>query len=140
MRIGSGNKVSVHYTLTLDTGEIIESSPENDPLVYTHGSGELMPGLEEHLEGMKQGEERTGILAPEKMFGPHDPEAMIEIPKDHLPPEAWRQGAMLQASGPNGERIDGRVLELKENMAVVDFNHPLANMQIHFTLRVVDIR
>ncbi len=140
MHISQGKTVSIQYTLTLDTGEVIESNTEEEPLVYNHGSGELMSGLEEHLEGMGKGEERTGDLPPEKGYGPHNPEALIEIPRDHLPPEAWQVGAQLQAAGPKGEQIDGTVLELKENIAIVDFNHPLAGKSIKFTLQVVDIR
>ena len=140
MRIAQGKTVSLQYTLTLDTGEVIESNTEEEPVVYTHGSGELMPGLEERLEGMKKGEERTGVLPPEKGYGPHNPDALIEIPKDHLPPEAWQEGAHLQAAGPKGEQIDGTVLKLKENNALVDFNHPLAGKSINFSLQVVDIQ
>ena len=138
--IADGKTVSIDYTLTLDTGEVIESNKEEEPLVYTLGSGKLMPGLEEVLEGMQEGEERTGILPPEKGYGLHNPEALIEIPRDHLPPEAWKEGAQLQAAGPKGEQIDGTVSELKEHSAMIDFNHPLAGKNLGFTLKLLSIR
>ncbi len=138
--ITDGKIVSIEYTLTLESGEILESSTVQEPLTYTHGSGELMPGLEEILTGMQEGEQREGILAPAKGYGTPNPEALIEIPRDHLPPEAWKEGAMLQAAGPKGEQIEGVVNELKENDAVVDFNHPLAGKSIGFTVKILSVR
>jgi len=137
--IADGKIVSIEYTLSLESGEILESSTVQEPLTYTHGSGELMPGLEEILTGMQEGEKRNGILPPEKGYGPHNPEALIEIPRDHLPPEAWNEGAMLQAAGPKGEQIDGVVSELKKNSAVVDFNHPLAGKNLGFTVKILSV-
>ena len=138
--ISEGKTISLQYTLSLDTGEIVESNIEEEPLIYTLGSGELMPGLEEVLRGMQEGEERTGTLPPEKGYGPTNPDALIEVPRDHLPPEAWEIGAQLQAAGPNGEQIGGVVQELKENSAIVDFNHPLAGKNLGFTIKVLSIR
>ena len=137
--IADGKIVSIEYTLSLESGEILESSTVQEPLTYTHGSGELMPGLEEILTGMQEGEKHNGILPPEKGYGPHNPEALIEIPRDHLPPEAWNEGAMLQAAGPKGEQIDGVVSELKKNSAVVDFNHPLAGKNLGFTVKILSV-
>ncbi len=138
--ITDGKIVSIEYTLTLESGEILESSTAQEPLTYTHGSGELMPGLEEILTGMREGEERNGTLPPEKGYGPHNSEALIEIPRDHLPPEAWNEGTQLQAAGPKDEQIEGVVSELKENSAVVDFNHPLAGKNLGFTVKILSVR
>ena len=114
--IADGKIVSIEYTLSLESGEILESSTVQEPLTYTRGSGELMPGLEEILTGMQEGEKRKGILPPEKGYGPHNSEAFIEIPREHLPPETWNEGAMLQAAGPKGEQIDGVVSGLKKTV------------------------
>jgi len=137
--IAEGTTISLQYTLSLDTGEIIESNTAKEPLVYTLGSGELMPGLEDVLREMQEGEKRTGTLSPEKSYGPTDTEAFIEIPRDHLPPEVWKKGASVQAAGPKGEQIEGIVKELKNNSAIVDFNHPLAGKNLDFTIKVLDI-
>ena len=132
--------LSLHYTLSLDSGEIVESNTDEEPLVYTLGSGDLMPGIEEILAEMQEGEERTGILPPEKGYGLSNPDAFIEVPRDHLPAEAWQKGALLQAAGPKGEQIEGRVTELKDSSAIVDFNHILAGKNLGFTLKVLSIR
>jgi len=138
--IENGKIVSLHYTLTLKDGEVIESNIEEEPLEYTLGSGELMSGIEEVLAGMSEGEERTGILPPEKGYGLSLSEAFFEIPKDHLPAEAWKEGATIRGEGPNGEQIDGVIIKLKEKCAVVDFNHLLAGKSIGYTLKVLGIR
>jgi FKBP-type peptidyl-prolyl cis-trans isomerase 2 len=137
--IAAGTTISLQYTLSLDTGEIIESNTGKKPLVYTLGSGGLMPGIEDVLSEMKEDETRTGTLSPERGYGPIDTEAFIEVPRDHLPPEAWKKGASLQAAGPKGEQIEGIVKELKDNSAIVDFNHPLAGKSLNFTIKVLDI-
>lgn len=138
--IADGKTVSIEYTLSLESGEILESSTARKPLTYTHGSGELLSGLEELLTGMNEGEQREGILPPEKVYGRRNPEALIEIPREHLPPEAWNEGALVQAAGPKGERIEGVVGKLKEHSAVVDFNHPLAGKPIAFTVKIIHIQ
>lgn len=138
--IDDGKTVLIHYTLTLKNGEVIESNIEEEPLEYTLGSKELMSGLEEILTEMSAGEERTGVLPPEKGYGLSLSEAFFEIPRDHLPSEAWEEGAHLLGEGPDGEQIDGVVIKLKEKCAVVDFNHSLAGKEICYTLKVLSIR
>ncbi len=138
--IEDGQIISLHYTLTRTDGEVIESNLDEEPLEYTLGSGELMPGLEEVLAGMSEGEERTGVLPPEKGYGLSLAEAFFEIPRDHLPADAWKEGATIRGEGPNGEQIDGVVVKLKEKCAVVDFNHFLAGQSIGYTLKVISIR
>jgi len=131
--------VAIYYTLSLESGEEIESNRAEEPLRYTLGSGELLAGLEEIVQSMEEGESREGVLPPELAYGLHNPEALIEIPRDHLPPEAWNIGARLQASGPKGELIEGVVHRLGENCAVVDFNHPLAGKKLVYSLQLVPL-
>ncbi len=134
--INDGDVVLLHYTLSLKGGEIVESNMEDEPMEYTVGSGELIPALEEILTKMSPGEEQSGILPPEKAFGLSLAEAFFEIPRDHLPPDALKEGANLRGDGPNGEQIDGVVIKLKKKCAVVDFNHPLAGKELGYILKV----
>ena len=138
--IPDGKVISIHYTLSLRDGEIIESNFDEEPLEYTMGSGELIPGLEEVLADMKVGEEKTGVLPPEKAYGLSLSEAMLEIPKDHLPAEALEVGARVHGEGPGGAEIDGRIVKLKTKCAVVDFNHPLAGKTIAYTIKLCGVR
>ena len=138
--IPDGKVISIQYTLSLRDGEIIESNLDEEPLEYTMGSGELIPGLEEVLAGMKEGEEQSGVLPPEKGYGLSLSEAMLEIPKDHLPAEALVVGARIHGEGPGGAEIDGRIVKLKTKCAVVDFNHPLAGKTIAYSIKLCGVR
>ncbi len=138
--IPDGKVISIQYTLSLNDGEVIESNLNEEPLEYTMGSGELIPGLEEVLAGMKEGEEQTGVLPPEKAYGLSLAEALLEIPKDHLPAEALEVGARIHGEGPGGAEIDGCIVKLKTKCAVVDFNHPLAGKTIAYSIKLCGVR
>jgi len=140
MKIEDGCTVTIDYTMTIDDGEIIDSTKDTDPLSYTQGEGEIIAGLEKMLAGMEKGGTLEVDISAAEGFGETDPEALIEIPKSDLPPEAMKTGAELQGEGPQGQTIAGRVIEVKENSAVVDFNHPMAGKDLHFSITIVDVQ
>ena len=122
--IQEGSFVSIEYTLTDETGKVIDSNVGKEPLTYLHGSGQIVPGLEKEPE--------DGYRA--------DPNAFQEIPKDKLPPEAQKVGTMLATKGPQGETIAMRVHEVKEKTVIVDFNNPLAGKTLNFDVKVMEIQ
>ncbi len=140
MTISNGSTVTIDYTMTLDNGEVIDSTENLDPLTYVQGQGEIIAGLEAFLEGKAKGESFEVEVPPEQGFGQTDQEAFIEIPKTDLPPEAMEVGTTLQGQGPQGQSIEGTVVEVKENSAIVDFNHPLAGKVLHFAVTIVDVQ
>jgi len=140
MKIAENSTVTIDYTMTLDNGEVVDSTKDTDPLTYTQGEGELISGVEKRMDGLKKGDTLEVVLSPAEGFGDADPEARIEIPQTDLPPEALQVDALLQGEGPQGQSIEGRVIELKETTALVDFNHPLAGKNLHFTVTVVDVK
>lgn len=140
MKIEDGCTVTIDYTMTLDNGELIDTTKDADPLTYTHGEGEIIAGLEKIMLGMEKGEKLDVIVSAAEGFGESDPEALIEIPKSDLPPEALETGTELQGEGPEGQAITGRVVEVMENSAIVDFNHPLAGKTLHFSVTIVDLQ
>ncbi len=140
MKITDGCTVTIDYTMTIDGGEIVDTTQDTDPLTYTQGEGEIIAGLERMLLGLEKGGSLDIDVAAAESFGESDPEALIEIPKTDLPPEAMEIGAQLQGQGPQGQAIEGSVVEVRENSAVVDFNHPLAGKTLHFSVTVVDVQ
>jgi len=140
VKIEDGSTVSIHYTMTLDDGRIVDTTKDTDPLTYTQGEGEIIAGLEKIMSGMEKGGTLEVAVSAAEPFGESDPEALIEIPKSDLPPEALETGTELQGEGPQGQSITGRVVEVKENSAVVDFNHPLAGKTLHFSVTIVDVQ
>ena len=137
--IQEGSFVSIEYTLRDDTGKVIDSNVGKEPLTYLHGSGQIVPGLEKQLTGLKVGDQKKIVVKPEDGYRV-DPKAFQEIPKDKLPPEAQKVGTMLATKGPQGETIAMRVHEVKEKTVVVDFNSPLAGKTLNFDVKVTDIQ
>jgi FKBP-type peptidyl-prolyl cis-trans isomerase SlyD len=140
MKIEDGCTVIIDYSMTLDNDEIVDSTKDTTPLTYTQGKGEILAGLEKEMLGMDKGETLEVTVLAAEGFGDSDPEALIEVSKKDLPPEALETGAELQAEGPQGQSIEGRVVEIKEKTAVVDFNHPLAGKTLHFSVTIVDVQ
>jgi FKBP-type peptidyl-prolyl cis-trans isomerase SlyD len=140
MKIEDGCTVSIDYSMTLDNGELVDSTKDTTPLTYTQGKGEIIAGLEKKMLDMDKGETFEVAVPDAEGFGESDPDALIEVPKSDLPPEALQTGAEIQAEGPQGQSIEGRVVEIKENSAVVDFNHPLAGKTLIFSVTIVDVQ
>jgi FKBP-type peptidyl-prolyl cis-trans isomerase SlyD len=140
MKIIDGCSVTIDYNMRLEDGEVIDSTDDTDPLTYTQGEGEIIAGLEKAMAGMEKGASQDIVVPAVEAFGEADPEALIEVPKGDLPKEALESGAELQAQGPQGQTISGRVVEVRDNTAVVDFNHPLAGKPLHCSVTIVDVR
>jgi FKBP-type peptidyl-prolyl cis-trans isomerase SlyD len=137
--VQDGSIVAIEYTLTDDTGKVVDSNVGKEPLTYLHGSGQIVPGLEKQLTGLKVGDQKKIVVKPEDGYRAN-PNAFQEIPKDKLPPEAQTVGTVLATKGPQGETIAMRVHEVKDKTIVVDFNHPLAGKTLNFDVKVTDIQ
>jgi FKBP-type peptidyl-prolyl cis-trans isomerase SlyD len=138
--VKDGSVVSLEYTLSGEDGKTIESNKGKEPLKYTHGGQQIVPGLEKGLAGMKPGEEKRVKVKPEEGYGPVDPKGFQEFPKDKIPSEALKVGAMLTAKGPQGQQIPVRVHEIKEKTVVLDLNHPMAGKTLVFDIKVLDVQ
>lgn len=139
MTISKGKNVAITYTLTLDNGEVVDSSSDAEPLTFTFGMHQLIPGLEAALEGRSAGETFRVSVPPEEAYGPVSENAFIPVPKEHLPPEALQIGAQITAVGPQEQELQGIVVELTETTATVDFNDPLAGETLHFDVTVLSV-
>jgi FKBP-type peptidyl-prolyl cis-trans isomerase SlyD len=138
--VKDGSVVSLQYTLSGEDGKTIESNKGKDPLKYTHGSNQIVPGLEKNLAGMKMGEEKRVKVKPEDGYGPVDPKGFQEFPKEKIPSEGLKVGAVLMAKGPQGQQVPVRVHEIKEKTVVLDLNHPMAGKTLVFDVKVLDIQ
>ena len=139
-RIREGSRVALEYTLSDESGKVIESNKGKEPMSYIHGKGQIIPGLEKQLSGMKVNEEKKVQVKPEDGYGPVNPEAFQEVPKDKLPPEALKVGTMLMAQGSQGQGIPARVHEIKDSTVIMDFNHPMAGKTLSFDIKITDIK
>jgi FKBP-type peptidyl-prolyl cis-trans isomerase SlyD len=139
-QIREGSQVSLEYTLSDEAGTVIESNKGKQPMSYIHGKSQIIPGLEKELSGMKVGEEKKIQVKPEDGYGPVNPDAFQEVPKDKLPPEALKVGTMLMAQGPQGQGVPVRVHEIKDTTVIMDFNHPMAGKTLSFDVKVSEIK
>ena len=137
--VGSGKKVTVDYTLTVDNKEV-ETSVGKIPMSYVVGAREIIPGLETQMNGMHMNEEKVINVAAKDAYGEVDPKAFKEFPVGSLPKGlAPKVGLVLQATAPDGSKFPVVVSELKGDKMVLDFNHPLAGKSLTFKVKVLKI-
>jgi len=140
MKAAPGMVVSMHYTLTDDSGDVLDSSRGGEPFSYLHGHNNIIPGLEKALEGTEAGFKSKVTVAPTEGYGEKNPEAVFEAPREHFPPDMKLEiGARVYADGPNGP-ITLTVIKLTESGAVLDANHPLAGKTLHFDVEITTVR
>lgn len=137
--IRNGSVVSFEYTLSDDNGEVLQSNRGKEPVTYTHGQHEIIPGLEKGLAEMEINEEKSIRIKPEEAYGQVDPQGFKEVPKSDIPTTQLEVGTPLNARGPQGEELLIHVSEVKDDTVVLDFNHPLAGKTLNFDVKVVDI-
>lgn len=137
--IEKGSSVQIEYTLKDDAGAVLDSNKGGSPLRYTHGTDQMIRGLERQLLGMRAGDEKKVVVPPEDGYGLRNPGAQTEVAKELLPPGSLVVGTRLMARSPSGERRPVMVKEVKETTVVLDLNHPLAGKTLHFDVRVIGV-
>jgi FKBP-type peptidyl-prolyl cis-trans isomerase SlyD len=137
--IEDGATVRLEYTLSDDAGKLLDTNKGQEPLTYTQGGQQIIAGLEKELVGMQMGQAKKVVLKPEDAFGPVDPAAQTEVPKDALPADALVVGTQLMARNASGEGRPVIVKEIKEKTVVVDLNHPLAGKTLVFDVKVLGV-
>jgi FKBP-type peptidyl-prolyl cis-trans isomerase SlyD len=138
--VKDGSLVSIEYTLTDDSGKVLDTNVGKEPLTYIQGGGQIVPGLEKELTGLKVGDEKKVTVKPEEGYGAVDAKLFQELPKENFPPEALKAGAMLMVKSKEGGTHPIRVAEVKEKTVLVDLNHPLAGKTLKFDVKVKDIK
>ena len=137
--IVDGSTVRIEYILTDDAGRLLDSNAGKGPLVYTQGDQQIVPGLEHALSGMHAGEEKQVVVSAEDGYGPIDPEAQAEVPKALIPADALTVGTQLVAQSADGDRRVVRVKEIREGTVLIDLNHPLAGVTLHFAVKILGV-
>jgi len=141
MKIAPERVVSIHYTLTNDAGDQLDSSAGGEPLSYLHGSHGLIPGLESELDGRVAGDQFKATILPAEAYGEVNPSLIQEVPLDALAGiENLQVGMQLQSQSPDG-RVQMLVVdEIGAESATLNANHALAGMVLHFEVEVAEVR
>lgn len=139
--VAEGMVVTFDFTLTLNGGEVADSTQGDMPLRFIAGEGQLLPGLEDAMIGMSVGEERDITLYPDDAYGEWDEDALEEVAKSDLPGGIeLEEGMPLEVTDSEGETYEANVYEVRQDTVVLDYNHPLAGETLQFHVKVIDIR
>ena len=134
------SKVKVHYTGKLANGEVFDTSDGKEPIEFTLGQGQLIPGFEKGLIDMKLNEKKTINMTKDDAYGEVNETLIQEVKKTDLPQDMEpKVGMGLVSKSPEGQEINLMVVEVKEETIVIDGNHPLAGRDLIFDLEVVEI-
>ena len=138
--VKNGDTVHIHYKGTLTDGSVFDSSEGRDPLSFTVGSGQVIPGMDQGLPGMKVGDKKTLNIACEQAYGPLNPAARQAIPREGIPDDIPLEvGIQLQMQTPEGQVLPVTVVEVDEATVTLDANHPLAGQDLNFDIELVSI-
>jgi FKBP-type peptidyl-prolyl cis-trans isomerase SlyD len=145
VKIEPNSRVVLEYTLRQGAGDgaILDSSDAEggEPIVYVHGYGMLVPGLERGLLGLTAGDARSIVVGPEAGYGERDEELVLEVDRGELPrPDAVAVGDELVAEDADGEEAVMHVVAVHAESVVLDGNHPLAGETLHYAIKVREVR
>ncbi len=133
--------VTLDYTLTLDSGEVADTTQGRAPLTFLAGYGQLLPAFEEAVMGLGVGDEARFTLSPEDGYGVYDEEAVEEVPIDQFPPgQEIYPGMAVGVQDASGHIYEAYIADISDDVVTLDFNHPLAGEALNFEVKVRAIR
>jgi peptidylprolyl isomerase len=139
-KVKDGDTVKVHYTGSLEDGSVFDSSENKDPLEFTLGTGQLIPGFEKAVEGMTEGDKTKVTIPADEAYGQVREDLVISVPKNNLPDDVTPQvGMQLQLNQPDGQAVPVRITEVQDEEVTLDANHPLAGEDLVFDIELVRI-
>ena len=139
MLISKNSVVYFHYSLSDETGNVIDSSAEGEPLPYIQGHNNIIPGLEKAMEGKESGEVMVVTVEPKEAYGERQEQMVQQIPRSSFKAEDIKVGMRFEATTPNGA-VSAIVTDLTEETVTVDGNHALAGKTLTFDIRITEVR
>jgi len=138
--IGANSRVTLHFSLAMDDGAMVDSTFDREPASFEMGDGSLMPGFEAKLPGLKKGDSRTFILSPAEAFGELNPESIHELEARQFKGMELEEGLVVSFDGAGKQAMPGVVRAVNGDKVKVDFNHPLAGKTIHFAVEIIEVQ
>jgi peptidylprolyl isomerase len=136
----AGDTVKVHYNGTTEDGTLFATTSGKEPLAFTLGKGEIIPGFERAVEGMSVGEKQSVSLNPDEAFGAYREESVLEVPRSKLPEDIDPHvGMALESKAPDGSVTQMHVTKVSDKSVTLDGNHPLAGRKVNFEIELVSI-
>src|SRR3990167_8861435 len=140
MTIKKGDTVHIHYTGTLDSGEVFDSSDGRDPLEFTAGEGMVIKGFDDAVIGMEKGEEKTVHIPSKEAYGDRDEKLCSDVPREGLPKDQIpEEGMQVMVTLPTGQQMPAKITKVTDENITLDLNHPLAGKNLNFRIKVEEI-
>lgn len=139
-KVKDGDKVKLHYTGTLENGEVFDSSKDREPFTFTVGAGQVIKGFDEGVLGMETGEKKKVHIPADMAYGQPQEDMLLKVPLDHFPEHIKPEvGMALSVPTRDGRMMNVTITELNDDEVVLDANHPLAGKDLIFELEVLEI-
>ncbi|WP_435606144.1 FKBP-type peptidyl-prolyl cis-trans isomerase [Pseudomonas knackmussii] len=140
VRIGADTEVTLHFALKLEDGNVVDSTFDKQPATFKVGDGNLLPGFELALYGLKAGDKRTLSIDPEQGFGQPNPANVQIMPRDQFDGMELSHGLLVIFNDAAKTELPGVVKEFDEQRVTIDFNHPLAGKTLAFDVEIIDVK
>ncbi|GHE22612.1 FKBP-type peptidyl-prolyl cis-trans isomerase [Halomonas urumqiensis] len=139
-RIDEGMEVTLHFTLKLEDGTVVDSTHDKAPATFQVGDGNLPPGFEHPIKGLSAGEHGRFEITPEHAFGQHNPQNIQRLKLDDFGDEQPEVGVVMSFADPAGGELPGVISRIDDDQVEVDFNHPLAGRTLTFEVEVIEVK
>ena len=140
LRIGPDREVTLHFALKLENGDVVDSTFDKQPATFKVGDGNLLPGFEQALFGLKGGDQRSLPIAPEQGFGQPNPQNVQVMPRGQFQDMELSEGLLIIFNDAANAELPGVVKAFDEQQVTIDFNHPLAGKTLSFDVEIIEVR
>lgn len=137
--IGKATQVTLHFAIKLESGEVVDSTFDKQPATFKVGDGNLLPGFEQALFGLQQGDRRSLVIAPEQGFGQPNPQNVQVMPRSSFAAMELSEGLLVIFNDAANTELPGMVKDFDETSVTMDFNHPLAGKQLTFDVEIIAV-
>lgn len=140
LRIGPGKRVTLHFSVLLLDGAVVDSTRDRKPATFTVGDGNLLPGFEQSLFGLKAGDKRSILLEAANAFGPHNADNIQIMRRGLFSRDMLLEpGVVVSFADKSKAELPGVVVEVSDDQVTVDFNHPLAGKDLTFQVEIINV-
>ena len=139
-RIRQNTEVTLHFALRLENGDTVDSTFDKAPATFKVGDGNLLPGFEQALFGLKGGDQRSLPIAPEQGFGQPNPQNVQDMPRSQFKDMELAEGLLVIFNDAANTELPGVVKDFDEAQVTIDFNHPLAGKALTFDVEIIEVK
>lgn len=140
VRIGPDKEVTLHFALKLDNGDVVDSTFDKQPATFKVGDGNLLPGFEQAIYGLKAGDKRSLEISPEQGFGQGNPQNIQIMPRSQFQDMELSEGLLVIFNDAANAELPGVVKAFDESQVTIDFNHPLAGKALSFDVEIIEVK